>query len=626
VPLRIAIAIALFVAGCGIYAQTANFDFVNYDDPLLYENPHLRDGLSPAGLRWAFTTYHVANYIPITLLTYLADHDRAGLSPGAYHLTNFLFHAANSALLFFALHALTRRTWPSALVAALFAVHPLHVESVAWVSERKDVVSTFFGFLALWAYAAYIRAPRIRNYTLLFLALACSLLSKSMLVTLPCLLLVLDYWPLDRAKSRSAWLRLATEKLPLFALVAASSFLAILAQRDANALPPSDFLGWGPRLGNAIVSYARYLAMAAYPQNLIPYYPHPSTTLPAWQVAAAITVVAAISIGAWLARARAPYVLAGWLWYLGTLVPVIGIVQIGGQALADRYTYVPLIGIFIALAWTLAAIVERFPAARVPAVATSLAAVAALGAVAHAQTAHWRDSITLYQHTLRVDPRNPVALPNLAEAYLHARRYEEAIVTAQRALQLGPNTAGSRANWGLALRKLGRTDEAEAQLRESVRLDPDSAKMRSNYALVLMDLNRLSAARRELDQALTLDPGYLGTWLNLGNLSMREGNWSDAESRYRTVLDRDPRSADALSNLGALHLMRKEYGQAEVRSRAALAIAPDDAITRTNLAVALMELGDRVDARREAEAALRSDPTYAKARALLDELDRRDAR
>ncbi len=628
-PLRIAIAAALFAAACGIYAQTAHFDFVNYDDPQLYDNPHARDGLSAAGLRWALTTYHMANYIPITLLTYLADYQRAGLDPGAYHVTNFLFHAANSALLFLALHALTRRTWPSALAAALFAVHPLHVESVAWISERKDVVSTFFGLLALWAYAAYARGPGFWKYALVFALLACSLLSKAMLVTFPFLLLVLDFWPLGRANPASAdrlgWPRLIVEKLPLAGLITVIAFVAILAQRDANALPPTEFLGWGARLGNSVVSYVRYLSMTALPFGLIPYYPHPGATLPAWQVVAASAILAAITAGAWLGRARRPHLLAGWLWYLGTLVPVIGIVQVGGQAIADRYTYVPLIGIFIAAAWSLAGLVARYPKARIPVTAGCVAMVAVLTTLAHAQAARWRDSITLYTYTLSVDPRNPVALPNLGEAYLHAQRYEDAVATITRALRTGPVTAGSHANLGMALRKLGRPDGAEYNLREAVRLDPTSAKIRNTYALVLMDIGNAAAARHELEQALALDPEYAGSLVNFGNLLLREGELAQAESRYRAALDRDPRNAEALSNLGALHLLREEYGQAEVRSRAALEITPDDATPRTNLAIALMELGDRRGARQEAEAALRADPGYAKARALLEELDRRGA-
>ncbi len=626
-PLRIAIAAALFAAACGIYAQTAHFDFVNYDDPQLYENPHAHDGLSSAGVYWAFTSYHVANYIPVTLLTYLADYERAGLDPGAYHVTNFLFHAANTALLFLALHALTRRTWPSALVAAIFAVHPLHVESVAWISERKDVVSTFFGFLALWVYAIYTHAPRVWKYALVFALLALSLLAKPMLVTFPFLLLVLDFWPLDRANARRigrlSWKRLALEKIPLFVLVAAISCVALLAQRDANALPPSDFLSGPQRLANAVVSYARYLAMAVFPSDLIPYYPHPNAALSPWQIAGAAAALAGISAFAWRARAQAPHLLAGWLWYLGTLVPVIGLVQVGGQALADRYTYIPLTGIYIAAAWSLAELVAQFPRARIAAVAACLSVLTLLAGLAYAQASHWRNSITLYEHTLAIDPKNPVALPNLGEAYLQAKRYEDAAATIDLALQVGPQTSGSHANLGLALRKLGRLEEAERHMREAVRLDPGSARQRNNLALVLMDLGRVDVAQRELVDALALDPDYTGALVNLGNMLMREGRFAEAESRYRAVLEREPRNTDALSNLGALHLLRKEYGQAEIRSREALEVSPDDAVTRTNLAVALMELGDRAGARREIETALQTDPAYAKAHALRAELDRR---
>ncbi len=624
--LRIAIAAALFAAACAVYAQTARFDFINLDDPVLYTNPQLQHGLTPAGLRWAFTSFHVANYIPVTLMTYLVDFQRAGLDPGAYHVTNFLFHAVNSALLFLALHALTRRTWPSALAAALFAVHPLHVESVAWVSERKDVVSTFFGLLALWAYAAYARRPRLRSYLAVFVLLACGLAAKSMLVTLPCLLLILDFWPLGRVTfrwaDRRAWLRLAVEKLPLFTLVVAISGITLLAQRGADALPSTDLLSISTRINNAVVAYVRYLGLTLWPRDLIPYYPHPKHALSAAQIAGAAALLITASAAAWRLRVRAPYFLAGWLWYLGTLVPVIGLVQVGGQAMADRYTYVPHIGIFIAIAWALADLADRVPRARIPLAAASLAAIAALGLAAHTQAARWRDSITLYEYTLAISPSNAVVLGNLGEAYLQAKRYEDTIATVRRALAVEPGSIGNRRNLSRALRKLGRFDEAAHTLREAILLRPGDAAAHNDLGLVLMDLGQMPAARRNFEQAIELDPALPDAHVNYGNWFLREGSLPEAESQYRIALELQPRSADALSNLGALHLLRNEFGQAEILSRRALAIAPEDAVTRTNLAAALMALGDAASARREAEAALRADPAYAKARALLERLDR----
>jgi tetratricopeptide (TPR) repeat protein len=630
VPLRIAISLALAAAACAIYAQTAHFDFVNLDDPAyLLDNPLAQRGLGLDSFRWAFSTLYLANYTPLTWLTYFADFQRAGLDPGAYHLTNFLFHAANSALLFLALHALTRRTWPSALAAALFAVHPLHVESVAWISERKDVVSTFFGLLALWAYAAYARAPRARTYIAVFALLVCSLLAKSMLVTFPFLLLVLDFWPLDRATprwaDRHAWLRLVLEKLPLFVLVAAISGITLIAQREADALPSTDLLGMGARLNNAAVSYVRYLGLTLWPHDLIPYYPHPKRALSAWQIAGGAAVLASASVAAWRLRVRAPYLLAGWLWFLGTLFPVIGLVQVGGQAMADRYTYVPLTGIFIAAAWALADLAARLPRARIPLAAACMAALAALGLAAHAQAARWRDSITLYEYALRISPANPVVLGNLGDAYLQARHYEDAVATSRRALAVEPDSIGNRRNLSRALRKLGRFEEAAQPLLEAIHLRADDAATHSDLGLVFMDLGRLPAARAEFERAIEIDPALADAHVNYGNLFVREDLLSEAESQYRRALELEPRSADALSNLGALHLLRKEYGQAEVAARRALAIKADDAITRTNLAAALMELGDLAGARREAEAALHTDPDYAKARALLETLDRRIA-
>lgn len=631
VLIHTAIAAALAAAAFAVYAQTRHFDFVNLDDgAYIYLHADAQRGLSLDSVRWAFTTLYLANYTPLTWLTYFADYQRAGLDPGAYHLTNTFFHAANAILLYFALHALTRRMWPCALVAALFALHPLHVESVAWISERKDVLSTFFGLLALWAYAGYARAPGLKCYLLVFALFACSLLSKPMLVTFPFLLLVLDFWPLNRAElsaaQRPVWIGLALEKIPMILLAAVISGVAIVAQQEANALPSRDVLGLGERAANAAVAYVRYLALTVWPQDLIPYYPHLKDSLPVWQVAGAAALLIGISIAVWRLRSRAPYLLAGWLWYLGTLVPVIGLVQVGGQAIADRYTYVPLIGVFIAAAWAYRDFADRFPHARFAAAATAIAVLALLGTLAHAQTALWRNSVTLYEHTLQISPDNPVALPNLGEAYLATKRYKDAVSTIERALVIAPESAGSHGNLGLALRELGKPQDATLPLLTAVQLAPESPKHRNNLALVQMDLGQFAAARHSLEQALAIDPSYTATQVNLGNLHLRQGNLKAAESHYQMVLTLEPRNADALSNLGAVHLVRGEFGQAEVRLRDALAIAPDDPVARTNLGAALLGLGDLDGARLEAEIALRLDSGYTKAKTLLQEIEKRAPR
>lgn len=622
------IAVALAASAFAVYAQTRHFDFVNLDDgAYIYLHADAQRGLSPGSIGWAFTTLYLANYTPLTWLTYFVDYQRAGLDAGAYHLTNTLFHAANAVLLYFALHAFTRRMWSCALVAALFALHPLHVESVAWISERKDVLSTFFGLLALWAYAGYARVPGLKRYLLVFTLFTCSLLSKPMLVTFPFLLLVLDFWPLDRAElsgaQRPVWIGLVLEKIPMIFLTAVVSIVAIVAQKGADALPSREILGLGERAANAAVAYMRYLALTVWPQDLIPYYPHPKDGLPARLVAGSVALLVGISITAWRLRDRAPYLLVGWLWYLGTLVPVIGLVQVGGQAIADRYTYVPLIGVFIAAAWVFAALIDQFPRARFAGAAAAIAVLALLGTLAHAQTALWRNSITLYEHTLRISPNNLVALPNLGEAYLAEGRYEDAVATIERALGETPGSAGSHSNLGLALRHLGRLEDAVRHLLTAVQLAPNVPKHYNNLAIAQMDLGRFPAARQSLEQALVISPAYTPTQVNLGNLYLRQGNLDTAESHYRAALALEPRNADALSNLGAVHLVRGEFGQAEVRLREALAIAPDDPVLRTNLGAALVGLGDLDSARLEAEIALRLDPEYTKAKTLLQEIDRR---
>ncbi len=628
--LKIILAAGLVLVSMAIYWQTRDFGFVNLDDPAYVAgNPEAQRGFSVASVRWAFSTVHLANYAPLTWLTFLADFARAGLDPGAYHLTNAVLHAANAALLFLVLARLTAAPWPSALVAALFAVHPLHVESVAWISSRKDVVSTFFGLAAIGAYGEFVRRRRIAWYAAVLALFVCSLLAKSMWVTLPCVLLLLDFWPLRRAgwirADARAWLRLVVEKLPMFAIAAASSVVTIYAQREGGAMPGGDVLNLRMRAANAVVSYVRYLLATVWPVDLIPYYTHPKDTVPAWTIAASVVLLVGLTALAWLLRRQRPYVIVGLLWYVGTLVPVIGLVQVGGQAMADRYTYVPLIGLFIAAAWGLADFVRVVPRLRFAAAAACACAVAAFGLLAYQQTARWRDSVTLFEYTLSVDPENSVALGNLGDAYLAAERYDDAAEITTRALTLKPGNLGNLRNLALALRRMGQPDQAESVLRRALEVDPRAPRTQNLLALVLMDRGRWDEAQQALEAALAIDPEVLETHVNLGNLRLRRGDLGGAAIEYHYVLDRHPRDADVLSNLGIVHLMNADYAQAIEFFQRALSIAPRDAMTRTNLAIALLAANKPDEARQAAEDALRDDPNYAKARLFLEDLERMSA-
>jgi len=623
--LKLAVVLVLVASVLAVYGQTRHFEFVNYDDSAyLYENPPAQRGLSADSIHWAFTTIYLANYAPLTWLTFLADYARAGLDPGAYHTTNVLFHAANAALLFFVLTRLTASLWPSALVALLFALHPLHVESVAWVSSRKDVVSTFFALLALTAYARFARSRRIAWYAALCGAFVCSLLAKSMWVTLPCLLLLLDYWPVQR-DDRVKWPRLWLEKLPLFAIAAVFSAVAVYAQRAGGAMPDTDILSFPLRLQNAAVSYLRYLTSSVWPAKLIPYYTHPKDSLTVIQVGGAVALLMVFSLIAWRLRKSRPYIPIGWLWYLGTLVPVIGIIQVGGQAMADRYAYVPLIGIYIAFAWALADLARGSVTRRATTVGAAVFFLVALAVTSHAQTARWKNSITLFEYTLSVDPENSVALGNLGGAYIASARYADAAEVTTRALELRPDNPGNLRNLGFALRKQGKLQEAENALRRSIELDPRSARGHNQLALVLMDTNRLDEAEQSLQTAQRIDPNFLDAQVNYGNIWLRRGQLELAAGQYEYVLARHPRNADALSNLGTVRLLETKYPEAIELFHRALEINPHDAVTRTNLAIALRSTGNTEQARRELEAALQDDPTYKNARSLLEDLKKEAA-
>ncbi len=618
--------LGLILLNAAIYSQVRTFDFVNYDDgALVYNNLPIQRGVSGAGVEWAFTSTLVGNYIPITTMTYLSDFQLSGLDPAAYHLTNLLFHAVNSLLLFWVLFRLTSALWPSALVAALFAVHPLHVESVAWISSRKDVVSTFFGLLAVWSYSAYVRRPRVLPYLASLVLFTIGLLAKPMLVTLPFVLLLLDYWPLNRfgrhheapfVALRERW-RVLLEKVPFLLLTVLLSVLTLAAQRSAEAVPPARVLGFSARIYNAIVSYAAYMGNTLWPSGLIPFYPHPGAGIPLWHVLLSLFFLTAVSALCFRLRHTRPYLVVGWLWFLGTLVPVIGLVQVGGQSMADRYTYIPLIGLFIMAAWALRDSAVAWPKSRTAVTLSATAVVLILSIVSWRQTRHWENSIALFEHTLRFSPNNTVALANLGEAYLDAGRPDEAIARIKAVLALSPRNAGNLRNLASAYRQTGRLEEAEEQLVLAIQRDRRSPQTLNLLGLVFLDQGKEPRAQRRFEKALELDPEFIPAHINLGNLLLQQGHRAQALAHYRFVLERNPRHPDALTNLGATLLYLKDYEGAIPLLKRSLEIVPDDAVTHLNLAVAYFELGNFEEARLQAQRALEMDPEYRKADRFL---------
>ena len=448
----IAVCGVLLVLVAGVFGQTARHPFVNYDDDqYVFENAHVAGGLTADGLAWAFTRSHASNWHPLTWVSHMADCEIYGLGhPGGHHLTSVALHAATAILLFLLLLEMTAELWPSAFVAALFAVHPLHVESVAWVSERKDVLSGLFFVLTLAAYARYVRRPSVRRYLVMLGAFWLALLSKPMVVTLPLVLLLLDYWPLRRimtgtsgkeARFRTERMsqvrRLVLEKIPLVVLGLTVAAVTYLVQGTARQSMPE--LTLPARAGNALVSYVSYLGKFVYPVRLAVFYPHPGTALPLWQVVTASLVLCGISAGVFAWGRRQPYLLVGWLWYLGMLVPVIGLVQVGYQAMADRYTYLPQIGIYMMLAWGAVHLAGASPVRRRACAVAACIVVALLSVRAWRQTSYWRDSEALWMHALASTSRNYEAHHHLGKALAARGESDAAIAQYRLALEIRPD-------------------------------------------------------------------------------------------------------------------------------------------------------------------------------------------
>jgi tetratricopeptide (TPR) repeat protein len=503
-------AAALIGAVAALYAPALGFEFLSYDDPVyVSRNPFLAEGLTAASARFAFTHSHAGNWHPLTWLSHALDVEWFGLAPAGHHGTNIALHALNAALLFAALSALTGRRGRSFAVAALFALHPLQLESVAWVAERKNLLSTSFGLLALLAYAGYARRGGALLLLAVTLLLAASLMAKAMLVTLPFLLLLLDVWPLERSAS---WRRRVLEKLPLFALAAAVSAIVYLAQARAGAMDPAAQLSLLERLVHLPLAYVGYLARALWPFELAVLYPHPllapGAALPWAPSALALLVLLGLSaLAAWRFRRGEPAAWIGWLWFLGTLVPVSGIVQVGWQGTADRYAYVPLIGLLLALVWTAADALARIrPEAqsRAAAVLATALACALLAAASRAQLGHWQRSETLFERALAVTGPNPVMHNELGVLLAEGRRYAPARAHFEAATALAPDWSAPHLNLGSLLRTLGRPADALSPLERSVALDPELIGARIALANTLLDLDRRAEARAELERALEL--------------------------------------------------------------------------------------------------------------------------
>jgi tetratricopeptide (TPR) repeat protein len=614
---RLVVAAALALAVVLVFGRTATFDFADYDDrEYVVENPHLARGLTPAGIAWAFTATHASNYHPLTWLSHMADVAVWGLDhPGGHHLTNVLLHLLNSWLLFALLLRMTQATWRSALVAALFAVHPLHVESVAWIAERKDVLSTAFALAAMHAWVGYARRPGPGRYALVALLMACGLLAKPMVVTLPIVLLLFDHWPLGRTR-HVPLTRLAAEKVPLLLLAAASAWATIMAAKP-QAMSSIDRIGLGDRLANAAVSYAWYLAKAVWPSDLCVLYPHPTTAgaapLAAWQVAGSLLLLAAVSALVWR-HAAARFPVTGWLWFLAGIVPVSGIAQAGVQAHADRYTYLSLTGIFVLVVWGAARWLEARPqraAWRRVAVGAAVTALVALGARAHQQVGVWRDAATLYRHALSILPSNILMHFNLGAVYEAQGRLADAERHYRAALGIKPDHAASLAALGHLAGNRGEPTDAVALYRLALRADPRHPTANALLAETLMTLGERDEAIERYRAALRLDPANSHAHTNLATLLAETGDAASAIRHYERALALAPDSAGTHNNLAIALEGRGDLAGAVRHYRAALAIDPDYADAHMNLATALEDQGHVDDGLAHLRTAIRLAPADA---------------
>jgi Flp pilus assembly protein TadD len=543
------IAAALFLTTLVVYWRAGSFGFVPYDDDeYVYHNEMVRRGLTLDGIRWAFSGVHASNWHPLTWISHMLDVSLFGVTPGPQHIVSLLIHAASAAILFLALVRMTRAVARSAIVAALFALHPLHVQSVAWIAERKDVLCALFFMICLLIYASLARRWSPRKYLGLLVAFALGLLSKQMLVTLPFVLLLLDFWPLQRLRNAAELRSRTVEKIPLFLLSAAASIVVYAAQRG-QAVQTLAEIPLGLRAQTAILSYGRYLLKTVWPSRLTVFYPydlHPS--------AGVVTIVAVLLVGitvlVWRRRTAQPYLLTGWLWYLGMLIPVIGLVQVGGQAYADRYTYLPLIGVFIAAVWSVAELVTTRAALKRPVIVTTAVVLIACAIVTWTQIGYWADGETLFRHALAVTRENSLASNELGMALVEQQRFDEAI----------------------------------PYFREAVRIRPDYLDARVNYGNNLARRGQVAGAIEQWEAATKLAPAEPDVHNNLGVAYVRTGRFAEGESQFRMALDADPRFVPAMVSLAGLAASRGDVAAARRELLQAQAIDPDNEQVRSELA------------------------------------------
>jgi Tfp pilus assembly protein PilF len=596
------ICLALAILTVITFWSLKDCGFINFDDQVyVYENADVQSGLNWNSTIQAFSSELVgksSNWHPLTWLSLMLDYQIFGLNPQGYHLVNLFFHVMNTILLFLILRRMTKTLWPSAFVAALFAIHPLHVESVAWIAERKDVLSTFFWMLTLGAYSYYVEHPEFRRYFFVILFFVLGLMAKPMLVTLPFVLLLLDYWPLQRfgeikpdhkvqaealksvtsdkqkkkTKKKDAvketlevkkpadpeyrWsliYPLLWEKVPLFALAILSSIVTYIAQQKGGSVSSIEAVPLGVRIGHAFISYVAYIGKMIWPSSLAIFYPYPRLLVP-WQVVGSVFLLIAITLVViWRAK-KFPNLATGWLWYIGTLVPVIGILQVGSQAMADRYTYIPLIGLFIIVAWGVPDLLKKWSYRKKILWASSALSIFCFSIITWTQVGYWQNNITLWNHTLKVTDYNWLAYFNRGYEYDNLGNYRQAIEDYGRAIEIKPGYADTYNNRGVVYKGLGNYRQAIEDYNRAIEIKPGYADAYNNRGVAYRGLSNYRQAIEDYNRAIEIKPGYADSYYNRGVTYTYLGNYKQAIEDYNRAIEIKPGYADAYNNRGIIYL------------------------------------------------------------------------
>jgi tetratricopeptide (TPR) repeat protein len=652
--LYLVICAGLIAAVAAVYWPVCNYEFIHYDDnSYITENENVKDGLSWNGFKWAFTTGCASNWHPLTWLSLMLDCELFGVKAGPMHVVNVLFHIANTILLFLVFTRITKGIWQSAFIAALFALHPLHVESVAWVTERKDVLSTFFWLFTMLFYVLYVERQSLGRYIAVLVLFAFGLMAKPMLVTLPFVLLLLDYWPLERLgrqKTSVKWLII--EKIPMIVLSVVSSVITFIVQQRGGAVIESEQLLFSERIANTLTSYISYIGKMFWPSRLAVFYPHPVNRIAVNEVAVCAVILILITVVLLYFGRRCKYLAVGWLWYLGTLVPVIGIVQVGAQAMADRYTYIPLIGIFIIIAFSAAQLLEKLYSGKIiPAVLAGVCLVACT-VVTSQQLKCWKDSLSLFRHALDVTENNYVMLNNYANVLNKLGRQDEAAAQLAEAVRLAPNSLEILFNYGNMLKDMGKIAQAIEQFEIAIKIKPDDklshyglglalaakgdyegaikqyqiyaesgtdiADIRQKLAMDLARSGKVDDAVNQFQRAMIINPDSTEVLSNFGYALAQSGKTDEAIKYYEQALANEPNNVITHGRLALALAGIGKIDEAIEHCRIVLAARPDDYEMYTNLGILLQTQGKLDEAIESYRKALKIDPNFKKARENLD--------